>query len=356
MLSGFNFKKILNFYNRRGLLALDMDDTGIRFVKTVQDKQKQFSVAQFFLYPLLEEKLEEKEIRALRDFVRANDFQDMDVATNIEDISLKIRRVEVPKMPDYDLIEAVKWELREVIEGPMEDYVFRYSPIEELTSGESSRLSLVAYAIHKRAIQGRFHWLKSLGLNPVIVEPNAVALLAGFNSFHQWVKGEHHGVLHLGWKRSLFIVVSQGRLFFSRPTEKISVEHCLTMLQEAVPLSKEKYDNIKSLCTQKGGDFVKSFGDSETVRSILGRCYQQFSLELQSSIDAFSVMFHVERVNSITLSGCGAFLPQLKEYFETNIGITARQWQVTMRGRRVFEGLDPYFSIALGLSLPQEYP
>jgi len=54
--------------------------------------------------------------------------------------------------------------------------------------------------------------------------------------------------------------------------------------------------------------------------------------------------------------GVEPFLPQINEYFKTNIGIETKKWKAPRHTQgRNFRGLDPYLMVALGLSFPQKY-
>ena len=350
-----NLKNILSRYKKKDLLAVDMDENGIRFVKILQNDQNKLMLDQYENFPFSKGGLGDRELESVKDFILSNNFQGMNAACNIEDVSLKIRRVEVPKMPDYDLVEAVKWEMREIVDGPIEEYAIRHSHLEEYTTGETQRFSLVAYAIHNEALERKVQLVKSLGLNPIIVEPNAVALLAAFDFDRQWDKGEYHVIVSLGWLKSLFVVVGQGKLYFSRPLEKVSVQQCLVGLRDAANLPEEEFLNLKNMCTHKGQKIGDVFKDSSDLQTILGRYFHQFSLELQGSIDSFSVMFHVDKISSMTLTGCGAFLPEIVDYFKKNMGVNTQVWKMSLTTGKNFENFDPYFSIAFGLGLPQEY-
>ena len=350
-----DLKAFLGRYLKKDILSLEMDSSGIRFVKINRESEGKLSLGPYYFHPLLEEEFGDPQREALKEFLRVNKFSGMNVASNMEDRSLKIRRIEVPKMPEYDLVEAVKWNMRDVIDGPIEEYTIRHTHLEELTAGESKRLSLVAYAIRTEAVQQKVEWLRSLGLNPTILEPNAVALLAAFDCGHQWQKGDYHVLIHLGWEKSLFVVVGQGRLYFSRLLEGVSVKACLENISKACHLSEKESTQMKSLCGQKGGNIKGICGNQPNFQSALDRDFHQFSLNIQSSIDSFSVLFHIDKVDSIFLSGCGAYLPNIESYFEKNIGVPTQHWRIPPLGEKGFQGLDSYFTIALGLALPQEY-
>jgi len=234
------------------------------------------------------------------------------VATNIEDPSLKIRRIDVPQMPDYDLAQAVKWSFREVIEDSIENYTIRYSHLDEHITGDVKRFSLLVYGLKTEAVKKRVNFLKSLGLVPTVVEPNAVAMLAAFDKGHQWVKGAYHALIYIGWEKSFFVVVAQGKLYFCRPLEKVSVKKCLDGIRKTHQLSSEQFQKIKSMCLQNGENISSVLSSFDNFNEVLANYFHEFSLEIQRSIDSFLVMFHAEKIDTMVVNGCGAFFASNK--------------------------------------------
>jgi type IV pilus assembly protein PilM len=348
-----NLRNLFSRYLRKDLLAIDMDSSGVRFIKfSMQPERK---IDEYYSYPFPIDGMSDKEMESLREFIRANGFNGMNAIGSIENTSLKIRRVDVPHMPEYDLAEAVKWNLRDIVEGPVENFIIRYSHLDEHATAEGRRLSLVGYAVRRDTVESRANWLKLIGLNPIAIEPNAVALLAAFDASHHWVKGQYHVVVHLGWEKTNFAVFGQGKLYFSRLLEKMSIKQSLDTIQQACCLNEEQAQVMKGLCVHKGVRSWQPFQDMPEIQTVLERQFHEFSLEIQRSIDSFLVMFHADKVESMTLSGPGSFLPGIEPYFQTNLGINAQQWKFQSPLGGDFKGLDPYFMIALGLGLPKEY-
>ena len=350
----FSLSRFLSRYAKPDFLTLYMDEIGIRLIRIHRD-QENISLVQYLSYPFPEEGMGDQEVPALQRFLQSHQFIGLPVATNIEDSSLRIRRVEVPKMPDEDLKEAVKWSMREFLDGPIEDYTIRFTPLEELVTSEAHRLGVVAYGIRTQAVEKRANFLKLLGLKPFLVEPNAVAILSAYDWGREWVPKEYHAVVDLGWQRSHFIVAREGKLYFSRPLEKISLKKFFHGLRDQFQLNEEVYKKMINLCNFDGGKVESLLPDQAVFQTALARFLQDASLEIQSSIDSFSVLFHVDKIDFISLCGGGTFLPQVEDRLGKNLGIPTRRWQLlSMRGGD-FQGLDSYYMAAFGLGIKQGF-
>lgn len=287
---------------KREVVGIDLGASGAKFVVSRPDGPAAF----FFPGVLLSHP--EQEIAAGRDFLKAHGLQGASVACNIDDPSMKIRRIDLPKMPDYDLREAVRWQLRDVAEGSLDTYVVRYSILEEYLAGETKRLSLVAYAIKREAVARRIELLKKLSLNPVLIEPNAVSLLAAFDRVHGWEAGKAYALIDLGESRSLFTVMGEGKLFFSRPL---------------------------GLAMGTAGAEPSAF-------------YSALGVEVQRSLDAYSLMFHREKVDHLYVTGGRAGLPEMTDYLTKNLGVPSGVFD-PFTGKEGKEGAR--YAVALGLAL-----
>ncbi len=247
----------------------------------------------------------EMKVPVLRDFLKSNSLLGASVACNVDETSLKIRKVEVPRMPEADLKEAVRWLMRDACEGPVADHLIRHSVIEEL--GDSKKLSLLVYAIPKGVVKAQTDFLKSLSLNPVLVEPSAVSLVALFDRLKGWKPGEFYGLIDFNGTKAVFLVMSEGKLYFSRALPEISGKDSPSFLT-------------------------------------------QFVVETQRSIDAFSVAFRKEGIGRLFLCGDDAGLTGLTDHLTKNLAVPTSILDPSEKFQ--MEAKPPHlYDIALGLAL-----
>lgn len=202
-------------------------------------------------------------------------------ASSIDDASLKIRKMELPVMPELDLLEAIRWNMRDVVEGNIDDFTVSFSKIAEMDDGDSKKMELIAYAINKNAVSDYQIKIQSLGLQPYFIEPAAVTLASTLERCHGGDEGYIAGV-HIGYHQSLFYVVGKGIFVFSRPLMGIDLE------------AHEKEPN--------------NFN-------------QKLAIEIQKSIDTFKVNFKMEEIKAMYMSGGGALLSDIGDYLKTNMGV-----------------------------------
>ncbi len=300
-------------------LGLDLGEAGIKLVLA----DRRLEGVPIVSYRFYRETVKEEEpvsVSRFRDFLKSHKLLGLPTACNLEDPSLRIRRIDLPKMPDFDLREAVRWQLRDILDDSVDLYAVRYSILEEYQTEESAKLALVAYAVHRSAVSNRITLLRKLGLKPVLIEPNAVSLLSALDRLLPWnPNGAGHQTLYaaldLGANHSGFVAMGDHKLYFSRPLAEISEKSFLQTVVQELAISQEDAVALRESLLQKGTP-------DGPLQAVLPVYYGKIAIEVQRSLDTLSLLFHkVNRVERLILCGGGAVLPGLKEYLSKNVGI-----------------------------------
>jgi len=271
------FKPKLSF-KKKTFLGLDL---GSNLIKAVRLSYKEGDKSHLDFCGVLDiSGSKESFVEPLKKFITENRLDSAQSCVCIDDSSLKIRKLELPKMPEADLKEAVKWKMRDVVEGPIEEFIVRSSSVTP-ESDNAKQVDLVGYAIRKETVKKVLSELEKAGIKIDLVEPSVVSLAAAvepiYPSDNEWV-----ATLDLGATKSLMIITGHTRFYFSRPLSGIKIP---------------KTDEEKA-----------SFN-------------QRLAAEIQNTIDTFSITFHVDKINRILLSGGGAQIPGLCDYLSKNLAI-----------------------------------
>lgn len=265
--------------NKKSIIGLDIGSKTTKIVQLRYNGTEKPTLEKCHLIPTGIQ--DEEFIGNVKEYLQANKLSHVMVASSIDDTSIKIRKVEMPKMPEADLIEAIKWNLRDIVDGDIEEFNVSYSRIEEHEDGDVTKLDLMAYAIKKSAVREHQAVIESLGLQPFFVEPAAVSLAS---TLERCVGDDsnYRAGIHIGYNNTLFYVIGNGVFVFSRPMVGINL------------LNQEK--------------------DPEHFP-------QKLAIEIQKSIDTFKVNFKMEDIKYLELSGGGALLENMSEYLTSNLGI-----------------------------------
>ncbi len=252
----------------------------------------------------------------LRSFLNEQKVKGLSAAASFDDSSMIIRKMELPKMPDADFQEALRWSLREHVEMDPSEYTVAFSLLKEDAGGEGTILQIVAYAVNRQAVLDFKNKLAQVGLSPHMIEPEPVSLAATLDRCEQPYEHYIAGV-DIGASHTLFYVVGNGVFVFSRPIKGIDL----------------------SVYEKEPNEFSQKLG-----------------IEVQKSIDTFQVNFEMQNISALYLSGGGALIEGLDNYLETNMGIKTKLLDPfkTISGSEAFVGLrSELFAKAIGLAYTQ---
>jgi len=252
---------------------------------------------------------------------------------NIEDKSLKIRRVDIPKMDDRDIENALMWSMKGVINDDPERFVFRYIKIPPSYVSASGKIPLVAFAIYKDVVEERLKFAKSIGLGrPLSIEPDSAALAHLFSSFEYIDATSDAVVLDLGHSITRFVVVSGGNILFSRPFSFGISSTLLSRIESSMGISKND-----AVALEKR--FLKSRLSEEEkglIEKLLSSLFKEFAEEVTRSIEGYLLVFPGRSISKIYLSGGASRYGGLLRHLQNEIGMD-------------IEMLDPFKYIDTGL-------
>lgn len=266
-------------FKKNETVGIDWGKKAIKAVRvlTKEGSDPQLVASGIFLLPPDLDQAEEQ----VKAFLSENKFSGLSTSAALDDSSIKIRKIELPQMPEADLREAIKFKMRDVVEGSIDEYVVRSSSLKEEADTQVKRITMVGYAVKKASVTRMIEQLIKVGTKPDFIEPAAVSFATSienvYPSTENWIAG-----IDIGVSKSLMVIMGHGKFYFSRPLPGI------------------KYD-------------VESENDPSFS--------QKLAAEIQNTLDTFAVTFHVEQIHRIFLGGGGASLPGLIDYLSTNLGI-----------------------------------
>lgn len=290
--------------------------------------------------------------KALRAFLYEHKLiHDGEVTVNIEDSSLLVRRMDLPKMPDRDLKTAIRWNFRESVNGSVDDFSVSYLLING--AGEAEKFALTAFCVSNKAVDSIRAFTKALGLKLGAVEPNATALLATFSSSIGWEKNKFSAILDMGDTLSNFIVVGNDCLLFSRPFTKLSGRALVGNIAKKLVIDEiSAEEKLKKYLT----NIDESFENSGEIAEIVSEFLSRLIIEVQRSIDAFCIMYKKDRIDKLYLCGGGICLPDIIGRLASGLGVPVEPLNpfLNIEGAEGAAKMEtaPLYAVAVGLALP----
>ena len=358
-------KKIRAFTERRPeRLGIHIEGDYARIVKLHKQDEETLKLGAFESVPfsLIEQSLEQQ-----KNFLRAVNQVGgglQKIAVNMEDPSLRIRRMVFAKMPEADLMEAIRWNFREHIEVPIEEYVVGYTPLRGVV--DENKMAIIGYGVARKAIDDYQEKFKVLGLRPVSIEPLSSSLLASFYINGILNDDGYHVCIYFGETIASFVVMRHDELLFSRPLAGLCQDRLKQNMIRDIGVTKGKLDEMFDSWLRQARDIdVDEPTPVEPDMSIQSKfdgsmrhCFSNLVIEIQRSIDAFCIQYEVERIDCIHICGIGVYYPGMVKHIEKTLGVRTEIFNpfVNLVDESLLKGdfVDkaPLFAVAIGLALP----
>lgn len=360
--------KIRNFvWKSPQRLGIDIDGRSVRVVRLTKNADGGFLVDAFGELDLDLKKAGIIEQQRFKSALGQLGGGLVRAAVGIEDTSLRVRRMLLPRMPDRDLLEAIKWNFREQVEGPIDDYVVGFVPLDTIV--ETGKMTLMAFGVGQKAMKERVELLRPYGLRVVSVEPYATALHAAFDMCGILDDDKYHVCVNVGFTSTQFTLMRRKSLLFARPLSGVShdalvrnVSKNLNMDYSDAEKNLEMWMMPKNEEEQPKSAYAAQPTDEEKQEKLISNTVSHFFsglvLEVQRSIDAFCIMYGADRVDAIHLCGDGAFYPGLVEHMQRSLGVKTSNFnpfeKILIEERRQPETMRraSLFAAAVGLAIP----
>ena len=274
------------------------------------------------LGPVIKQLLSEAKIREKR------------VVVSVAEARVYSRILSMPVMSEAELSSAIKWEAEQFVPIPVAEVELDFSIVAQPTAGSADKKMLVyLVAAPKKYLQGLVDFLVSIGLEPIAVESEMVAVSRAL-TFGSTAATSL--IVHIGAMSSVLAIVDGAALSFSYVTESGGVALTRALSQSlALPLPQaEEYKRTYGL------DPAQLEGKVRTGLLII---LDSIVSEMRKAME-FHLSSRKTKVTRIVLSGGGAYLPQLSAHLSQVFG-----------GIEVVVG-DPLLTAkpAKGIAIPRE--
>ncbi len=293
-----------------------------------------------------------KHLHELTESLKENNFLNLPIRVNLEDPTIKIRKIEIPLVPAEELPAMIQWSLKDVLGSEVEDYIVRWLelPKEDL----QNKQSYLVFAVKRSSLNDYLRFLKSVDVaNPEIVEPNVSALLLTFRQNYQLAADERVVLIDLGSTFTHFAVIAQSGVLFSRPLGGMAGELLTKQISRNLGIEEEKAEELK--VNYKEGEATTE--ETTQLKNTIQHFFSRAVIEIQRSLDAFRTQFSLGEVTKIYLTGGGAQLDGLVLFLSNTLNLPIevlnpmRQVNTGSFVPDILKKKASYYALALGLAL-----
>lgn len=256
------------------------------------------------------------------------------VVVSVAESRVYSRIITLPPMSEAELSSAIKWEAEQFVPIPVSEVELDFSIVDPGTgAGPDKKMLVYLVAAPKTYLQAMIEFLSNLGLEPIAVESEMVAVARSLTFGNI---SSTSLIVHLGAMSTVLAIVDGSALTFSYVAEAGGVALTRSLSQSlSLPLPQaEEYKRTYGL------DPAQLEGK---VRTGLQIVLETIVSEIRKAME-FHLTSRKSHVSRIVLSGGGTYLPQLTTYLSETFG-----------GIEVVVG-DPFASakLAKGIVLPRE--
>lgn len=250
----------------------------------------------------------------IAEVVRTKHLKSGMAASTVPLHSIILRHLYLPSMPERDMKEAVKWEIRKEISFPPNELISDYVTAGSSAKAAESLVSIIAFGSRRSDIEKLIAVFKNAGLELRVADALPMALLSVFDMNNDWEGAVNYAMLDIGEARSALTIFKDRKLCFAREISYGGAD-LTAAIAEAVNKGADEAEQLKIENGLSGPDEELK---KAAISSLEGLC-----AELQRSFDYYQAQFREGAVSKLFLSGGTAMLSGIDEFITKTIGIAA---------------------------------
>lgn len=343
-----NIEKVLaKFKRKKEFFGLDI---GTKSVKIVQLKGKR--LLSFSLEELPSPGPVDKEtiIKAIRKIIDENKIRTNKVVACVSGPSINVRYLKMPRMPEEELAEAIKWEAKKYITMDPKEAIIDHLVLREIMEEGVKKAEVVVAAAPRGLVQDRISLIQGAGLIPLAVDVAPFALWRSMKIREE----ETAALIDMGAGISNINIVERGILHFSRDISLAGND-----LTQAI--SKEMnldFNQAERMKKEEGLSLEKETPATKAMRGPLERLV----VEIERSFHYFLAQVPGRKIDRIILSGGSARLRGIDKYLNGSLGVPVElgnpladiEFDEETFDRRHLEDLSLRMAVAIGLARREE--
>jgi type IV pilus assembly protein PilM len=256
---------------------------------------------------------------ALMDLLHRGKLQHEKAAVNFVGRPPVVRYLLLPKIPQEELKEAVKWEAKKLVPIPIEEMVLDFMVLGEQEDRDVRRLELIIVAAERSEVLVQYNDLKRAGINVSVIDVNPLALL---NTVCLNYAADLNGnivFVDIGAVKTDINIIKQGALRFTRNVQ-IGGEEITKAIERELRISRDEAEAMKK---QRGMVSSETGSASQgDLKNVIQHVVDRIVLETQRSIDYYRAQFRESEVRKVILMGGTPLLPGFQDYFSSYFGTT----------------------------------
>jgi type IV pilus assembly protein PilM len=223
-----------------------------------------------------------------------------------------VRQVDVPHLEEVEMINALPFQVQDVIPIPVEEAVLDYVPLEEFATPDGDlMLSILIIAAQRELVESLVGIARNVGLQVAAIDLDAFGLVrAAFGSDLMLGGDGPQAVLDIGGSVSQIAVVRSGITRFVRILP-VGGTVFTNELAEGGAMSFDEAEELKKRVGVAPAGIPEGDDPESTARRLLTRTADYLIEEIRGSVNYYLAQAGEPRLERLVVAGNGARLPHL---------------------------------------------
>jgi len=235
----------------------------------------------------------------------------------------------IPFMPKSEILQALKWEMRNFISFPIDEAAIDYEILQEIAEGGVKKLKVAVACCPQETVNKYIDLLRQAGIGPSLFTQHGFALKNVITCLCS-KENKTVAVLDIGYTFSELVIFQDRELVFSRKLPVASQDFTLEMTQALVSdhgkteLTLEEAESIKKKYGILSSDDSKVLDDkisSAQLVSFLRPNLEKLVTEIERSFAYYHEKEQGTPVKLLLLLGGGSNLKNLTRYLSESLRI-----------------------------------
>ncbi|OGQ86462.1 MAG: pilus assembly protein PilM [Deltaproteobacteria bacterium RIFOXYD12_FULL_56_24] len=231
------------------------------------------------------------------------------VAISISGYSVIVKKINLATMSEEALEKHIESEAEQYIPFDIEDVYLDFQDLK--THAADDRMDVMLVAAKREVVDGYLNMLRTAGLQPVVVDVDAFALENAFEA--NFGLADNVALVDIGASKMNINIISQGSSILARDVV-LGSRQLTEQIQNLFGISFAEAEGLKT------GEFSPKEKQQELEILFANTC-SQWVAEVKRAIDFYYSNNPDETISKIILSGGGAKIQGLLEFFEKETAI-----------------------------------
>jgi len=283
------------------------------------------------------DKKQEVILDSLRDFIKQNNIEHKNAILKPSLSSLLIKRIQLPAVPNAELPEAIKWQIKEDLPFESSGAVMDYSIIKETTKEDGSKvMDIICAVAEEKEIKHQVLLLKQSGLSCLSVGLLPFGYAKLIEKYLKQEKDEPLGILHLGDNICYITIYKNNKFEFYRELPisinrlRESLKGVLVSDKGKVELSDEEVEEVLSkvgVPTEEASVYKDKVSSSQ-ILSMIRQILERLEGEIRRSLSYYDSKFGAGAVNKIFIAGSALRIPNIEEFLSKELSLEVKKFSL----------------------------